>query len=373
MSVLNLRRDVRKQANQAAVGRATVGQRTINTPGLRGQLPRTAGTLVLSDREKKNLAALGWKEGDPLPSQLSNVVAEEMGKIEEEIATIDPKPKSAFKMPRIQSISELPPEHQARLRKATTDYKQQMQAYQESEELIGDISHMDPSVQEAIRYAAGQPIEVVDSRLLDAGPGLDKTDYVPPEQEDKTFAERMQFGQKVNPEPEFQKTQDMAPPPVVVITETDKINYLVSVHGDKPFMKEYKFFNGTLSVILRELSNYHSEQALAYLRQKQMNNDILFVESYAELMKARLLFGIVTIRSSNDVWNVANAIDEPHAKEGDRVGVDHLLGEVQKAIPILQRETVWRLLQRTYDTFNRLVETLESKASEEGFWPAVEV
>jgi hypothetical protein len=37
---------------------------------------------VLSDREKKNLSALGWKEGDPLPSSLSNVVAEEMNKID---------------------------------------------------------------------------------------------------------------------------------------------------------------------------------------------------------------------------------------------------------------------------------------------------
>src|SRR5437763_1273955 len=101
--------DQRKTAGVALNDATPPAPRKI--PGLKGQIPYTASAVVLTASEEKTLKALGWKQGDPIPSLLAEELSEirdEQDKVQKDLSTAKLDPKSPkLKLPAEVDISQV--------------------------------------------------------------------------------------------------------------------------------------------------------------------------------------------------------------------------------------------------------------------------
>src|SRR3974390_1794661 len=89
-----------------------------NVPGVRGKLPLQPGEIIITEYEKKKLAKFGWKEGDPLPGNIAELMSRAQQDVADDLRTAQPfKDRPIFKAPEPVDINDLTDEKRADLQK----------------------------------------------------------------------------------------------------------------------------------------------------------------------------------------------------------------------------------------------------------------
>src|SRR5579872_1519386 len=86
---------------------SVIKPRTIkNVAGVSGTLPLQPGEIVITEFEKKRLAKFGWKEGDPLPGNIADLMAKAQQGAMDDLRTAQPfKNRPIFKAPEPVDIN----------------------------------------------------------------------------------------------------------------------------------------------------------------------------------------------------------------------------------------------------------------------------
>lgn len=354
--------ETRKPQFGGAAATAAAGfPKPIEIPGM-GTLPQRPGTIGMTALEKKNLAALGWKEGDPIPPNLANLIAEQT-RVLHDVATATPVPPNgpSIKMPEPIDISKLPIEKQKELQNMMKMFKE---AKLGEPVLKPEKGQYSPSVLAAIESASKPAggIKVVDSRQK----------VEPAKAAEPAATAKAEEPKLVGncPRCNWDLQKSTVPEPTAV----DILNYQAGMLGDQTFQKEYKFFGGRLQVIYRALTIQQSEQCLV-----QANRDMrqqpggTFADFWRYLLDYRLCLALVSIVSDSIPADVATCVDMA-LERGLAVKTEEVptsLPEIRQGLQAmvpLRQESIWRLLSQTSQDFNALVEKLEVKASDEGFY-----
>jgi len=385
--------NVRRQPQQAQppVPSGVQPQQT-NLPGIKGKLPHRPGKVILTEREQRELQAVGWKPGEPLPPNLAKVLREEQARVQTEIETTTPD-DPGFTPPKIQDISTLPLEQQAEIRKSIEQFKTNMQAMAEQREQEDELSQLPPSIQEAVRTAMQPGFEVIDTRSDEDHKRLGTQ---PIQQIHKVIRLEdlaQQIQQKVQQSDAKQIEQPEAPQNTqgdvirncphcnwpldqkdnVNPTNEDKIQYVSAVLGGREFIKEYVFFGGTMKVAYRSLLAEQSDMAFNQIRFDQLEHQMPFMEAMWRLMNYRMVCSLVRIVTPEGIINVARIVDDFFSgkpceeAKSNLTPLPYLVQQLRQH-KVLANESVWRILRENYKRFNDLVEHLEAHSDDANFW-----
>jgi hypothetical protein len=123
-----------------------------------GGLPLKPGQVVMSDWTRKQLQSLGWKDGDPIPSNMHTHIQAAMQRLradDPKTPVPDAKEGDRVKIGKLQDIKDLPPEEIARLARVLSDHKAAMQeASANAEERKAIEDSLSPSLSPGARAAA---------------------------------------------------------------------------------------------------------------------------------------------------------------------------------------------------------------------------
>lgn len=118
-----------------------------------GSPPLEAGRVYMSDMVRSGLEAVGWRDGDPIPGDLGEILQEMQNSLRKEAESADiqtselavgwTKPKNTY-----VDILKLPPEKQAEVAKLLADYKIQVENEAAASQQLADMdSKIPPTIQ----------------------------------------------------------------------------------------------------------------------------------------------------------------------------------------------------------------------------------
>lgn len=360
--------------------------RAANVPGVKGTLPLRPGEVILTEFEKRKLARFGWKEGDPLPGNITELMAKEKRGVTDDLRTAQPfKNKQIFKAPEPIDISELSDERQAELQAHLQKFKEMAPQIEAAARNQDHIATLPPDIQKAIRESGG--VEVVDSsepssdpikamqRKIDIAEGrVEADDGTGLEEDDEPKQPESQTGLDVDRTKCPRCNWDLSFKPIEPST-ADKQVYVACILGDKLFEKPYSLFGGKLVVGFRQLTTTRSDMVF-YQIAHEIRSNLLGEDSYRKVMLYRMCLAINHITVGNhkpvDVGNAVDAFVEEEASEtkiGDLLPI--ILSRLQQT-ELLKSESVWRAVREAFGRFNTLLDDLDARADNPDFWNATE-
>jgi len=344
-------------------------------PGLRqtplGQMPLPPGT-VLMESEKRELREFGWKEGDPVPPGFAQALAREKQ------AALDDAHSGTFrgpqppplKMPQEVPIDKLPAEHRASLEKMIADYRNVAPQIAEIAKDRERLAAMDPSIQEAIRVAQGQRVEVTG---LSGAP----TAAAPPPAADKP-AER--------PDPDSPRPPTRCPhcqwelsqPDPTKPTKEDEAGFVVAVLGGQRFVKEYAFMGGRVRAAFRSLTSPQEGMVAAQLSRDQRDGRVNNIDDLFRLtLSYRLALSLDVLVFGGQELAIGKAVDDflvgqpMGAMEEYDDRLLELVKKLQSRVP-LSSAPVWNMLADACRQFMTLERSLQDGAYRPDFSSATE-
>lgn len=368
--------------------------RASTVPGLKGTLPLKPGEVIISEHEKKKLRKYGWKDGDPLPGNIAQLMAREQNYVATDLATAKPfKNRPIFKPAEPVDISEVDESYRSDLQRSLQQFKElapQIEAVSRGQQ---DVAGLSPEIQKAIFDASGG-VEVVDSREEEAPADpiralqqrINKAEGKAPSEDD----EFGQDGTGLEPSPEDMKgevephieltncprcncnlTTKLPEPPM-----QDKQAYVAAVLGDQVFKKTYNLFGGRVRITFRALTSARGELAynqVAHEVRVGLSHD----PSYRQLMLYRMVLALDSIETQGsglmDIGEqVDSFLDDP--TESEEVKWFDALPIIVKRlqqVDLLRSESVWRACRACFDNFNALVDDLDARAENSDFWNAI--
>jgi hypothetical protein len=401
-----------------------------------GRPPMKTGKIHMTDHTRKQLEAVGWTEGDPVPGDLGTRLQEiqrevieerQAAKLEgSELAVGWTPPKTSF-----VNITDLPPEKQNEIGQYLQEYKKQIA---QEEQMAAAVEDADAAIPENIQ---GPTRDLMRNQILAGDAALTarevqrqgnrtestviddrETTTKPPGgmqvPEGKTYAgaigipsvadkiatlkTKQAAAEPASPEvtatPQAMPTTGVTEPHTancqrchwplqlpfnVEISTQDKQAFLAALLGLSRFEKRYELLGGNLSVIFRSLSSQETEilqqQLGAMVRSGESIGD---GEYWANMREFRLVMSVRQIMvGQNVIYTVPDLLtwDTSHpVKEGDKVQ--------PTAIPRMReyfyaegakQEPVRRILGQTHSNFQRLVEALEFMTNDPDFWKGIEL
>jgi len=337
-------------------------------PNVRGKLPLPQGKVISaikpSPSERAVLERVGWKEGDPIPTELAKVLAE-VKAVSDNASNTPPVPITT--KPLVLStpiaIETLPPDQQAEYRDIISSMLQNAkvsatQADQQKarlQELL--IDDAGPGVNEAIMVseeAAAPDWPVVDDRVPEA---------------ERPEAEQIAADPEAAPEePKF----DPVPCPhcgwargkedKLTPSDLDVTNFVEAVLGGKPFRKAYTLYGGRLKMSFRTLTTQEIDAIYEQLRKDMVAGIIDNI--YAERERRARYFAISMLEQlvlGTNVYSMAPLAKMPLDKQLDMV-----------MSKVLTTEMLVRHVTITAGEFRALADKLEVNATNPDFWKAVD-
>jgi hypothetical protein len=375
--------------------------------------PLAPGSLHMTDWTKKQLQALGWKEGDPIPGdfseQLESAREAYVTELKKEMHTATPDLPDDFQphIPDIIQYDKLPPAKQREIDQSLARAQQQMQhmerqVQQDAELQALQVEGADPSVNEAIRQTEmmKRQQEATQQQLQPQPPDNpfvlenDVQEALAKEEAGKpapSYTQDVPQPEPVYPPPEADTAGDdertsafnqhaelcqrCAWPRKVQyeleLEEADKNAWIVAILSGKRFFKEVKALGGRVRIIFRTLNVHESKLILTQLRYDQVNGDVNFTGEYtAAMTEYRYALGVHQI-FVNDL-----PLDEPADEDLGAIQYDETPDTpmtVVKAITdhintsVVVDENLRRVIVRKHMQFERLVEKLEAMADDENF------
>jgi hypothetical protein len=353
--------------------------------------------------ERKQLEAIGWEPGTPVPGNAAELIAAAQKEATSELLPVPPD-TPPLEMPEPVDISRLSAAKQQELREALADaahYQEQFQAQEAA------VAGKPAGIAEAIRVAdrvtqEGQPnlgISVVDDRPprpaavpAAARPTGWRQPDPPPESKPTGWRQPAPPPQPAPPEPAADPpvgdlsdaggigithcphcNWDLKRPDPSTPTDDDKRTYLMATLAGPGhrFTREIVLLGGTVRVGYRELTGGEADAALTQIAEDVRKSRVVGDgEWWQRLMDYRMTQAIdyIEIRS---VGRVHEGVDLADIESDDGNStpypalIDHLLGSV------LQSESLRRAIGQGFMRFQRLCEKLEANADEESFWNGI--
>jgi hypothetical protein len=241
---------------------------------LAGQAPSSR----LTQTERETLIYLGWQEGDPIPPDFS----EEVHKVFSEYAAKEQaKCIDLSKIP-ISRIEDLPPEERQRLSDSLKSMAQSMQPSGQGAAAVRQtMEHYTPAIQQALAGVDFTPVtESQPPQPQAPTPSQTKPEpqQIPePKPESKPESKPADFATRIcntcghNPNAAKKRLtcfhcgcNPLDDPNVLEISIEDKRAFLISLGTRRPFEKEYKLFNDTITVRFRAMRSNEIDPVLIW-------------------------------------------------------------------------------------------------------------
>lgn len=338
-----------------------------NAPGITGKMPLPPGKPMIlkkvSPGERAVLERVGWKDGDPVPENLADVIADATAQAND-IANMPPPVDMrtpTLKVPKEVDIATLPEAEQDRYAKIIDSLAEARQSYNNEQELDESFVENAPgSVNDAIRAAVTGSNDIK----------LDVTD-------DTKDAQYANGAKKAKPESELHKHHENCPhcgwllanEDIVVPTEDDKMSYLITVLGMTAFSKEYLAFGGKLVVKLQTLTVDQLDLCYKQLTADTKNGRVTDMITQAETLgRYRLALQLVSLQGPG--INFVNNYDINEAAENED---DTVLVKIQERLArtINLSASLHKTLMVYLTKFNTLVQKMDDNVTNENFWQAI--
>lgn len=316
-----------------------------------GGMPLKPSTPYYSDDTKRQLHAVGWTEGDPLPPNFGEALAAIRDEISQETAKAyaDLPEKMAGYVPptnKIVDITTLPPEKQKEIRDWLAGYRND----------VATLAAPQPEIQQAPQPIAQPPV---------AAPQPVVEQQVPPTTSSDTVS--------IAPTHCARCQWPVSSPFNVVATEQDKQQFLISILSGESYRKEYSLLGGTVRLRLRSLS-IPEVTAINLQLGYMVRNGLISgnLEYGLHNMLFRTVLGIEELKAGAHVLHTQTTLDAfatTHKPVGEHPTV---LPEYTEIVTkALKSEPVVQIVNKTYREFQRLIELLEEKTGEQAFWNGI--
>lgn len=405
-------------------------------PGTSGTPPLPVGKVVqtqgkrLTAEELRVMQSVGWKEGDPIPQNMAAILdaaAAEMIADANEFVTpvpLDTPPVRDTTVP----IESLPASERARISKIQQDMRQALAQENQERQLQQEqreMSQLPPSVREAAMLASktskqtqnAPTIEVDDdiskarqpaaqARRPEARPQARQApttgvatnpsaaDFVAGQYQTREQAEA--YAQEVK-NWEGEPAATGAAPSVQICRHCgwnqaqedipepdyhDKMAFLQSVLGQKPFVKEYDLYGGAVQVTFRTLSTQEADACW-----KQVNHDVLKrnltseLDMHEKVQRYRTCMQTLRLTSrefDHEQPDGLTSVYNPNATAFWTFDPESI-PEGETPLPLVEEymfkhvfrtETVGRTVTVILQQFNRLVAKMEAMVDNADFWKA---
>jgi len=338
-------------------------QRSGTSPlSLNAGRPLPVARPFLLDETKKQLQAVGYIDGDPLPPNL----AEKLTQMREEVASTRkaevaagiadlPNTMAGYKSPVMGppvDITSLPQEKQNEIREWLQGFKADVETIQSAPQNTTEPRPASQPQPQAPEPAASETV---------ATPGQQLEQLLPVNLQCKRCGWPTDQPFEVAP------------------TEDDKSRFVISVLGGTSFQKEYELFAGKATLRLRSLTVAEVTAINMQLGYMVRNGIITGQLEYAlHNMLFRTSLGVeflgvgavIIFQLPPEI--VVAAIRKPTPEDAESVGHPTRLSTYMKEFTdALKTETTVRIVSSTYRNFQRLIELLEAMTDSENFWKGI--
>lgn len=381
---------------------------SVGVPPLPTAKPVKLLNARLTETERATLvAATGWQEGDPIPSNAAEILEQHGAQIRNEVRRADAVEQSArvkFRetgrkqvgtmtaeeqavvdritaqgkavLPPEQPIESLPSEKQAEIRAAMSASLDDADNNKRTEMEAARLEGLDPSIRQGLQTPA-QEIEIEDDtgRAVPEVQPAPSTDPVSENVKPTASATGAAIGPTHCPHCNWDlKVADIPEPEYA-----SRMAFLHSVLGGKPYVKEYDLFDGAMTVGFRTLTGREIDFIYKCVFQEKndgkITNDFDF---YERINRLRLFVQLQSVKTGDQLTTLPDGLTKfvsPSAKNLWKVPQDAedkilLLIEDFLTEKILAQEIVYRVLNTTCNMFNRTVAKLEAMVDNKGFWKA---
>lgn len=334
-------------------------------PGFTGTMPLPVGQILRSfkptEGEREVLEKVGWKDGDPVPENLADIIEEAKKAQQSAVKNLQPPvPMNTppLQLPPEQPFSALPEEHQADIYRA-------LQAAKQAPREDHGFAY-GPGVAEAIQAATKPVPAVVDDRTETVYAGTN----VPKRQTSSidTGADEHRFCVQCG----FDQTQPSLP-----VDDVDKFVFVQSVLGGVPFQKVYKVLGGSLFVTLRSITPKEKDVIFKQTQKEAENNELLSpMERTEQILRYMLCLRIIKIEGRNLSHDLPDSL-EGWITSFKEAGYDTDSQPPLKLIAdylyenIIKTESMHRLLAGLSAEFARLLVKLEVNFQNPDFWKGI--
>lgn len=340
----------------------------------------------ISDFTKRTLVQFGWKDGDPIPDSLGELLLaakERTGASTRQDVMID--------------IEKMTPGDIERVKQLLAEEKALDADRKKKEKFDEETKNMDPSVAEF--YAKLKEQQEASQKALDSLPAPpppvdENAPQVIDDRAEKAAAQEHAEIEATAPPPPTQliPDDDGALPPIVLpfcprcgwdmrqkfdveITDQDKEDFVAILLGNTRFRKTYSFLNNKYSVTFRSML---ADENTTIHRQLVLDNEDKQFATESEWFLRMF------------EYRLACSLESVYTGEGKPLAVMPEMSEVEHSPPpekpfetalvymreyvntrVLAHEVTRRLVAQKLRDFQRLVEALEAMALEPSFWEGI--
>lgn len=346
------------------------GSRPEEAAGRRFPLPvgNPIAAEKLTEFERNQLEQIGWKEGDPVPGNMADLIEEAKERANREASDVSSMPPPAapdmppLQMPEVTEIDQLPEHEQQRLSEALK------QAGDQYESMQGQQGTQFPEgAPDSVRAAAQNRVDrTIDISIEDDTKGQREQQSQPSEQPKKPASvETTDSGEPhLCPNCGWDQSQsDTTPEP----SREDIDSFLVATLGGKPWTKLYDLLGGKLQVHVRQLRPYEIDACYKQVHYEREKDDSMQLDAHWEqLMRYRLCLQLVEIRSGEDIASFPSELKDWQL---DLEGPTQLPSiEKQVYAEAIPTESMNRIIASVIGKFSRTLGKLEVEVENPNFW-----
>jgi len=356
-----------------------------------GQVHKAKSAHV-TPHTREQLEAVGWTEGDPIPSDLGQRLKEIQAELAKEVRLEDTELARNWKPveAKIVNITELPEEQQQEVAAYLQEYKatvaEQARVQTHADEIEAQIP---PSVQgeqrdimrnqiqlgEQAKAARMQQSTVIDDRedLLEP-PVSPASETAPRSETPPSPMAELPPGPKNCPRCQW----PVRTPFDVEITTQDKQQFMAAMLGLNRFEKDYTLLGGSVVVRFRSLTSRETETVMLEIGHMMREGTSAGQGEYLlNLMELRMVASVAQlVVGGNHVYRAGVLEDEDIKEDPARPKIMPIT-----ALPIMRHkfyegaaktESLRRMIGKAHQEFQRLVEALEAMANDSDFWKGIE-
>jgi len=325
----------------------------------------------LSEGTRKTLQQFGWQDGDPIPANISDILAD--------IYERNPNSRSAGLYVDIAALTE---DDVNKIKLALADEKEAEKERQAKAEQAAKTAGMSPQMK-ALYDKVSQPqeeIEIVDDRETAAQA----------EKQQQPAAQQVS-AQKEPPKESEAPAVKLLPEPVkevfcprcnwdmrqqysVTPTEADKEIFIASVLGGGRMQKSYELMGGKYEIKFRGLLAEENKQIHRQLLVEQKRDEFQSdTEWFLRFFEYRLACSVEVVVVNEKILALVPELSEVAENELPYKGDNKDFTPLERlrnyvVCDLLKTEVTRRLVSDRFREFQRLYEALEAMALEPNFW-----
>jgi hypothetical protein len=355
-----------------------------------GRAVRAINPKSLTDAEREKLGDIGWVEGEPIPDNMADLIAAAEANAQAEVTGPLPLPVSPDTPPVTidpTPIEDLPQAKQTELRKhmdaalseaadnaATAQQNAAVGAQSDSARKVVSAAMSPQNLGEA-----GEPDRPATRTVPDVG-------FDAQTQAEELAAKAETIEEKIPELPPGPShcphcSWDMARLDIEPPDQIDRMSFLQSLLGAKPYTKRISLLGDKFHLTLRTLTASEADLAFAQAYTDRDNNEFMSeLDFWEKVNRYRLYLQIVKVeRDGRGVDDFPDGLDKtsnPNAEEHWKFpeGTTQPLKLVEQHMQskILTTEHLSRILQVEVNRFNQQVSKMEAMVDNTDFWKATE-